>query len=320
MKLLLIREQGRAAKRRSGGIYRSGIEIVRVLRERGWAVETLRDKSPITSIPKDVDVVWHYGAYNYMIEAVELCTAASIPIIVTSSFTNGRDIAKLLNRWWAEWGSHPLVFFGLWSHLPMFDSRIAPIAKQTIMLPKTLRQGAEGPPLKDRSGIALGDLTKLQMGRVMSGFDFEQACARLREEWPDEPLLCFQQHTPLRPPPPGVTLVPYQKDLLSWLSKRKLFISMVSGETYAMVPMEAQSVGTPVLYRHQPQSLSQTIGQTGILFRDIDDMIDGARFLLDDESAWSAFSQSGRHNSAAHQHYGVGMDLALRSVIKRSQR
>jgi len=128
----------------------------------------------------------------------------------------------------------------------------------------------------------------------------------------------IEQHKKTDPTLPGTRLVPYQKDLLTWLGNRKLFISLVVEETYAMVPMEAQSVGTPVLYRHMPQSLTQTIGQSGLMFHDEKDLLHLVDLLLSDNTLWQAYSRAGLHNLEAHQHYAAGMDIGLRRVIRRA--
>lgn len=318
MKLLFIREQGRAAARRAGGIFRSGQEIERVLVGRGWSVTTHRDKSALTAMP-DVDVAWHYGAYDEIDRAVEQAVTAKVPIIITSSYNNGISNTRWMHTKWQEWGQSTLVYFGLWSHLPMFDTELLKMRDQLVMMPKTLRQGVKNPKFKRRNGFAIGDMVKLQMSHLTREMDIPRAVGRMREAWPDEPVLAFQQHNHGWHPIPGVTVIPYQNDLLGWLAHRKLFVSLVVGETYAMVPMEAQSVGTPVIYRHQPQSLSQTIGQTGWLVRDEDDLLEGIEFMLRVPGAWGAYSRAGLHNSNAHQHYAVGLDLSLRSVIRRSR-
>ena len=318
MKLLLIREMGRAVARRKGGIFRSGVEIERSLRGVGWDVESHRDKSPLPD-KLDADVLWFYGSYNLVDDAVSKAIASGIPIVVNSSFNNNASRARWMVEHWRRWGSSPLVFFGVWSSLVQFDPRLRLLHQQLVMLPKTLRHGTPNAKLANRSGIALGDLAKLQMQTLTRGFDIPRALARLQETWPDEPLICFQQHTTNEAPYPGVQLVPYQADLLDWLSQCKLFISMVVEETYAMVPMEAQSVGTPVLYRHMPQSLSQTVGQTGLLFRDEEDLLEAVGFLLGNPKAWLAYCRAGIYNSKAHRHYGIGMDIGLRSVVRRSK-
>jgi len=317
--MLLIREQGKAARSRSGGIYRSGQEIERVLLERGWEVVTHHDKVPLTEVPVGTDVVWFYGKYDEVDHAILAAFTAKVPIIVTSSYNNTLNRMRWIIGKWQFWRRVPLLFFGLWSYLPLFDPMMREVNEQMVMLPKTLRQGVKSRPFRRRKGFAIGDMVKLQMEWLTAGMDIERTVALLREAWPDEPVISFEQHNHGWDPIPGVELVPYQKDLLGWLSGRKLFISLVVGETYAMVPMEAQSVGTPVLYRHQPQSLSQTIGQTGLPFRDDDDLLAGVDFLLRSPGAWKAYSDSGLHNSNAHQHYAVGMDFALRSVIRRSK-
>jgi len=189
-----------------------------------------------------------------------------------------------------------------------------------VMLPKTFRAPAAKMPFADREGITFGDFKKAVRADLFTGIDPELVIAKVHERFPDEPLLFFKQHYTPKSIFPGTQVVPYQENLPAWLSRRKLFISLVVGETYAMVPIEAQSVGTPVLYRHMPQSLTETIGQSGIMFRDEKDLIDIMEFLLSDEEAWTAYSEAGRHNFHSLQHFKVGMDLALRRVVHKTRR
>lgn len=323
MKMLLMRETGRAVARRGGGIYRSGVEIARSLSARGWQVHTHRVQDPLEEVPEGCDVAWFYGGtYEHVDQAVKLCTEAGVPLVINSSYNPSGPRVKNLIGWWERWGRHPLVFFGVWAHPPLFDPRLEDMAPQLVFLPKILRlpQSAGVRPFKQRTGFAMGDLVKMQMPDMVRGLDVQKVVSLLRERWPDEPVFFIEQHRADEPVYEGATLVPYQNNIHNWLGQRRLFISLVVNETFAMVPMEAQTVGTPVIYRHMPQSLTETVGQSGLMYRDEHDLIDCVEALMSDSSAWDRYSRAGQFNVRAHQHYDVGMDIALRNLIRRARR
>jgi hypothetical protein len=91
-------------------------------------------------------------------------------------------------------------------------------------------------------------------------------------------------------------------------------------ETFSMVPAEAQSVGTPVLYRYMPQSLGPHLGFTGYCYSNLDELVMGAVVLYSHQQVWRQLSEAGRANARArgHQHVGGALDLALRKVVLRS--
>jgi len=320
MKLLLIREQGRAVAARGGGIYRSGVAIEGALTRLGWSVQAHRIFDPLPAMP-EVDVALFYGPFTHLDNVATQALAHGTPLVFVTGFYPKKHRVRQLHRWWGQWGKSPLVFFGVWSYSAEYMPPLRDLAPQVVMLPKSLRSFAgDPPPWKERHGITFGDLKKAHRTSLCPGIDVERAIALIRERWPEEPLLFFEQHPTDGPVYEGTWVVPYQTDLLGWLSRRKLFVSFVTHETYAMVPTEAQAAGTPVVYRHMPQSLTETIGQTGLMYRDHQDLLDCMDLLLSDQARWEAYSRAGRLNSAAHQHFDVGLDVALRRIIKLAQR
>lgn len=319
--LLLVRELGQAVARRASGIYRSGVEIDRCLTARGWDVLSHRDRDPLERVPDRVDVIWFYGGSDCQLDqAVAQAVKSRVPIVVTSSYTGHPWRSKWMFDRWQGWGASPLVYYGVWSDLVAHDPQLAAIRQQIVRMHKPLRISDDNVASVHRRGIAFGDLAKAQNTQLTRGLDVAQIVAQLHAAHPQEPLLFFKQYETGRPPPPGAQVVPPQRELLSWLGRRRLFVSLAVEETYAMVPMEAAAVGTPVLYRHMPQSLSQTIGLSGLMYDSAEQLIDLVAALIDDRSAWEAYSLAGHHNARAHQHYAVGNDLALRGLLARGNR
>lgn len=326
---------GRTSRNRHGGIGRSAQLIVEALGDAGDVCRLRNVAEPLTDIPSDTDLVWHYGDLDRIEQQIAAAREAGVPILINSTYDDRADRRRWLHDKIEQWDPESLgdVFFAVFSHGAEHDIRNHKIAHRLCAVPKTIDvRGANGvvhPAFEERSGICLGELEKLRRPRLVRGIDVDAAVKALREVV-GGPLSVYDQygtgHTSV---PQGVEVTPkmgQRGEFFSYLASHRLFVSLVRHETFAMVPAEAQVVGTPVVYRHMPQSLSQHLGTTGIAFGGADqqlalaELVAVAANLYHDKKRWSAVATAGILNAQARGQRNVGapLSLALRRVLVRA--
>lgn len=316
---------GRTHKRTSGGIARSAKLIADALESVGDSCRLRSVTEPLTDIPSDTDVIYHYGDYDHIEQHVGAAAEAGVPIVINSSYDGLADRRRwLIDQMasWAEQGAYLAVF----SRAAAGDPRMRKIASRLVTIPKTIRvnAGAEPRPFGEREGICIGEIEKLNRPRLWRGTDRDALIEAVRHAAPEATLYAYNQYGGDAPTPiAGVEVVSERKhaDFMSWLGNRRLFVVIARNETFAMPPAEAQQVGTVCVCPSMPQSLDEHLGMTGPLYAydDPGDLAGVVRTLYNHERVWSQLSRAsvlnGRARSAAH--VGGALSIALRRVAAR---
>jgi hypothetical protein len=279
---------------------------------------------PLTDLPQGTDVIWHYGDWNWVEQHAAAAIEAKVPIVINSTYDDRRDRRQWMASKLVEWDPNHsgLVYLGVFTHEAERDLRLRTMADRLVALPKTVRVAPDNCSFEERSGICLGELEKAGRPRLMGGLDVQEVIDRLVRDLPGVPLSFYNQYgTEVTTVPVGAEVRGYSAaGFLPWLGRHRLFVSLMRHETFSMVPAEAQSVGTPVLYRYMPQSLGPHLGFTGYCYSNLDELVMGAVVLYSHQQVWRQLSEAGRANARArgHQHVGGALDLALRKVVLRS--
>lgn len=319
LKILLL---SRKHRRTSGGIGRSALMIVKALKEVGDEVRLRSCNQPLDDIPSGTDLIWHYGDFDHLDQQVNAAELADIPIIINSTYDHTADKRQWMIHQAESW-SHPRAYWVVFSEEARHDVRLRRIRDRLVSVPKTIRLHENVDHWKaygQRRGICIGELEKLRRARLVRGMNIQEAVDELRTALPDIPLFCYDQYsTPATVSFEGVEVVKPEKDMMKFLGSLRLFVSFTSHETFSMVPCEAQHMGTPVLYRPMPQSLSEHFGMTAYPFTTIDELVLGVMKLHEDERLWTLYSTAGCLNAEARSVASVApaLDLALRKVIFR---
>lgn len=324
---------GRTGRRSGGGIGRSCKMIADALTEAGDVCRIRSVKSLLTDIPSDTDLIWHYGDITHIDQQVRAAREAGVPMLVNSTYDGlpdrRRQMIEQMNKWSSE---DPLsnIFLGVFSHEAENDPRLSKIKGRLMAVPKTINVGSMSPVClgwKPRSGICLGEFEKLNRSRLVKGIDVAAAVDEIRRRIPGVKLYAYDQYsTPGTPAIDGVEVVKlFDKGdvaFRSFLERVRLFVSLVQHETFAMVPAEAQSVGTPVMYRHMSQSLSSHIGFSGVIYDTVDELAEMAALLYGNERRWFQMSRSGIDNARARgvRNVAAPLSMALRRLLIRCDR
>jgi hypothetical protein len=305
MKILFV-QRYRKARLRQGGIARSGALISRHLQALGVLFQFITDIDFPDKLDADIDLVWHYAEKVDTVPfLLTFCRSHDIPFLINSNFDGRTKNAALIVERFKTWDPDTRgdVFMGVFSHFAENTPLLTQYKKQLVSIPKTIRvfDSLSAPSFSERTKICLGDVGKLlSQHRSKFGLDIEYLVKKLTEA--GIPVCAYQQYDTTETPPKDLELIPKdQFNFLALLSHFRLFLHTAQMSSFEMVPLEAQSCGTPVLYQFMPQSLSQYIGQTGLMYRDVDEAIWLACRLYQDQKIWEKFSQMGVLNAQAHQ-------------------
>ncbi|MDX0548511.1 FkbM family methyltransferase [Sinorhizobium medicae] len=320
---------GRFNSYKKGGIYKSCNLIANSLRDRGHFVVVHDTHEPLTAVDSTLDLVWIYPGdpmrpdFATVDEKIEQLRAAGVPVLVNLSYLYEPERSKWIAEKLAEYNSRtelPPVLAAVFAESVIDDPALQPVKDFVVFVPKTIEPTSAEymPDFHDREGICFGDSTKLSNKDIIGGSSVEwinAVCRRL----PHVNLYAYKQYS-------GgavhkhIQTVPHMTDGFgNFLAERRLFINLNVHLTFEMVGCEAQSYGTPLIYRHMPHSLSEYIGPTGIRVRSPEELGELAAWLYNDESAWREYSRASRQNGAAisYENAHAALEASLRIALVR---
>lgn len=325
---------GRTKRNKGGGVAQSCRNIAAALESVGDVCRVREVAEPLVDVPSDTNLIWQYGDSDrtqYLDQHLEVAREFGVPLVVNSSYDGTPD----KRNWMRDeivrlCGDRPGdMFFALFSHEALRDVRMSKLAPWLVALPKTISaiEPSQSAVLgfQQRAGICVGEVEKLVRKNLVRGIDVAEAVAALRRACPSAELWCYDQYAGGRAAPPAGAKIAARRQhgpFVSWLGTLRLFVSLVKHETFAMVPSEAQSVGTVVLFRSMPQSLSEYFGFTAAAFETPEELGAAAARLYHHRPSWEAFSSVGLQNAASRSgaRVGAAISLALRDVIARYRR
>jgi hypothetical protein len=318
MRVLFLGRTRRTDARRGGGIYRSALLNSEALRSTGVEVELANIRIPLTSVPKGTDLVWAYGDMDAIDGVVQACAKASIPLLVNSTYDNTRGRARWLVSSLGAWNakSPAGVYAAVFSPTVCNDPELVDQRERILCVPKIIRVGTPGPGYAQRSGVCLGELSKLRNTKLMAGFDLQRMVSLIKKKV-SAPLTIYGQYA-LKGAPAGVTVRPRNaRGFLGWLATARVLVHVTVNETFAMVPAEAQTVGTPVVYRPMPQSLSSYLGVAAVTADTEEQVAQAVTRLYTDGPLWARMHELTLANAAAYGPHkqGPALRLALEKIL-----
>lgn len=320
---------GRFNSYKKGGIFKSCNLIANSLRGRGHFVVVHDTQDDLAAIDSTLDLVWIYPGdpmrpdFATVDEKIALLRAEGVPVIVNLSYlyepTRSSWIAEKLVAYNAR-KDLPPVLAAVFAESVIDDPAFANVKDFVLFVPKTIEPTLSEymPDFHDREGICFGDSTKLTNTDVIGGSSNIWIDAVVRR-LPHVKLYAFKQYSG-KSPHKHLHTVPYMTNGFgNFLADRRLFINLNVHLTFEMVACEAQSYGTPLLYRHMPHSLSEYVGPTGIRVRKPEELGELAAWIYNDESAWREYSRASHQNGAAisYDNAHAALEAALRTALVR---
>jgi glycosyltransferase involved in cell wall biosynthesis len=293
-----------------------------------WSVEFMGDKDINWSHVSNADLVMLGGDSSVNEEVYKkIRLRTKSPILSLSLFRNSSEDRRDLDRLKDLNAKFNNVYFVVWDDTFYSFDRFDAVRDHILTLPKPILINPRSViPYSKRSGICIGQTSKTFNPRFVSRSayddlnDTKSAISRLVKEFKS---IEFYSYGPDSVPVDDVRVIsPGHKMVSEFLPSLRIFISFQTNETFYLVPIEAQSSGTPVLYRHAPQSLTPYVGFSGLKVQNIDDLKFYIEKLYFNEDIWNHMSKCSLNNAhnVSHNHRFMTMGLILENFIKFRRR
>lgn len=254
--------------------------------------------------------------YKKVEEIAEKHAAAGTAMIMNLSVNGRQERSVFVRDKMLDWdrrfpGAFSLMTFtGAARSFPEF----AAIQHMILEMPKTIR--VPNPPFArfhETSGVFLGDVAKLSDSDLTGGNPLSWVTS-IREALPGVKLYGVKQYIPRFEVDLGLDEVwEFMRGNFSEkLSSMRLMVAPTKYATYEMVPMEIMGLGVPVVYRDMPQSLSESIGLSGVRIEDQADLKSILPVLYHDPNVWADFSRGGKLRLQSQSMRYVGGPTYLR--------
>ena len=161
----------------------------------------------------------------------------------------------------------------------------ATVFPKTIQLPP-IKDGATLPVFAQTKGIFMGDAGKFLDPRITP--DFEEILKLMKATFGAENLVFVRQyHTPKEEKYlKGCKILPHSPIVFDEIAKCRVYLHTQKNCTFEMLPVEMLARGTPVVHVDMPQSLNTYVGDKGLKYRTLDEMLAHVTSLNTDEQLW----------------------------------
>jgi hypothetical protein len=299
---------GRFESYSKGGIYKSCHLIAKTLRSLGHTVDVVDTQQTLNKDEiSEYNLAWIYPGdpdrpdFGNVEKHITMLRANGVIPLVNFSYLYKSErsawIASELKRYNFD-RRLPPVMAALFTESSCFDSELDSVRDFLCVVPKTIEPTRSRDILSfsRREGICFGDASKLSNPAVVGG-NVHPWVEAVHRRMPHVPLYAYKQYAGRNPPHPKLQYVPHMtSEFGNWLSSLRLFVCLNVHLTFEMVACEAQTCGTPVCYRHMPQSLSEYLSATGMAVRSPSELADVAFLLYNDPQAWAGFSRASELN------------------------
>lgn len=321
LSLLII---GRFNTYSKGGIFKSCHLIQKYLSDMGHVVDVFdtQDES-FDLIKENYDLCWIYPGdperpdFLTVEDKILKLKQRNIPVIVNLSYLYDSERSSWIKDKLLELNSERStpVLGAVFTESAANDPLLREVRDYICVVPKTILPTPYDGTVTfgEREGICLGDATKLGNSKIIGG-SVNPWIDAIHNRLPHVNLYAYKQYQGNNPHP-KIKYVPHMKeDFGNWLAHRRLFICANVHLTFEMVACEAQSYGTPVIYRHMPHSLSEYISATGLATRTPEEMAEMVAWLYNDQISWDKFSKSSIKNSES-KHINC-LDASLEGYLR----
>jgi hypothetical protein len=254
---------------------------------------------------------------------IEKYAIAGIPVLINLSLNIMQNRNELIVAKMKEYESRHgnvvslMVFSTLVKQLKAFKT----ISHLMTVFPKSLETFRETPlRFEDRKGVFIGDIGKLSNPELVEG-DVHAWIRAIRKAVPNEPIIAVQQYRPANQVPLDIDEVwPFMiEEYEARLSTVKLMVNPIKFATFEMVPVEAASLGVPVIHTEMPQSLSETFGGASVEISGPEELTEFLPMICNDEVMWNGISTLGSESVEAKRMSNMApiMSLHLRAFVSR---
>lgn len=321
---------GRFENFKKGGIHKSNLLIQQYLQNLGHQVTVVDSQAENnTVLDKLFDVCIVYPGdpnrpdYPEAVKKMDILRNKNVPILLNMSYNSNpvrsKFIVESITAMNADKNKAKVCLMAF-AESVKFDPILRPIQKYVVSFPKTIEVDTENlvlPSFHEREGIFFGDATKLNNVDITNG-KIVNWVSEVRKRLPKTNFYVIKHYSG-EFSIPNFQFAPFMDNaqLMQWMSSKRLSICLNQFTTYEMVPVESQSIGTPVVYRSMPQSLNEALGLSAIPVSEPSIFGEMCAWLYNDEFAWQEYSNLSLANFKRN-HISlckIGLETAMRKVI-----
>jgi hypothetical protein len=316
---------GRFDTYKKGGIYKSNINMKLIFEKLGHNVFCVDSMESEFKIPSSIDLCIIYPGdlsrpdFDEAEKKMTHVLNKGIPCCINMSYLNDNEkTLRSVERFRKYINKSNKIFFLTFTQDVRMDPLLEDIKDLIVPFPKTIKMDTSStiPSYKDREGIIIGDVAKLQNNSIING-NAQEWIDSIKIKLPDVKIYAYKQYgtkTQLN----NLELIPYTTDGFSdIISKVRISVCINQKATFEMLPVESQLVGTPVVYRNMPQSLNQWIGFSGICVNTPNELSEFVCWLYNNEDVWNKYSNMSILNSERNKidNIEVAFDVSLRKIM-----
>lgn len=315
-KLLLLKN----GRNPNGGVARSAFIISKALEDLGNLVDIQIDPQE----PSKYDIIWLYGWFHGNNGAsgrgrdikrlYKTLSGDGPPVLFNAAYNGKADRAGWILQILKD---HPRAVAVVWTSLA---ENALDMHERVIRMPKAFRTDIpESQPLSSRQEYCIGDIADFGHSYITgkSLQEIEGMIEKIRSKFTHIKISGYSGWTNKVKNLTGVEHISRNRNLLlQFLAKQKGLIHFGPYESFGMTLLEAQAVGTPVIYPRMPQSITEYIGSTGFSYRDINEIIEAIK-ILENPSMWEKVSRASVLNAKARsaELHGPMLQYSISCVI-----
>lgn len=327
---------GRFKTNSKGGIFKSSRLLVENLQYLGHEV-----REYCTSDDNDLDkLVANSGSFDFvlvyapdperpdfasLIDKVKAIAAKGVPCAVNFSFNLQLDRSKWIVEKVKELNaiySKPRIFLAAFTNATQYLHSLEAIKDYVVCIPKTLDPGDfKNRDFLEREGIFLGDLAKLTDQKLTFG-DSRKWIEQIRTRLPHVNIYALKHYHTDKHLLDYLKILPFEKNGLSdVLSRFRICVCLTPGATFEMIPVEAAMLGTPVVHRAMPQSLSEYISPFSVEVNTPFELGEVCLRIYEREDIWSRLSNAcaASYDSLKIENISAAIEIGIRKAIFRSK-
>jgi glycosyltransferase involved in cell wall biosynthesis len=321
-KLLLLKN----GRNPNAGVARSATIISSALKDLGNSVDIAMEPNGMDKY----DIVWVYGWFHAnngvsgkgrdVGRLIKALSGDGPPVLFNAAY-NGKEeraqwILKILEK-------YPRAIAVVWTALAEEALGLHP---RVLRMPKAFRTDIPEPrPLSSRQEYCIGDIADFGHSHITGKrkSEIEDLIESIQTKFPNIKISGYLGWSTRIKSFKGVDNVSRNRGaLLQFLARQRGLIHLGPYESFAMTLMEAQSVGTPVIYPRMPQSITEYIGTTGLPYRTSSEIFEAIK-VLENPSMWKKISEASLLNAKSKSaelhgpilHYAINCAINCRAVI-----
>lgn len=326
---------GRYNINKRGGINKSSNLLSKHLKDLGHTVDEIciSDKEKLESLQnRYTDFILAYAPdpnrpdFGQLLDIIK--SQANAGVICAVNFSINGDLQR--SRWIKEQViainstyEMPRVFIAAFTNSTnLIDEELKSVEKYIVTLPKTLDPGPYlAKSFEERKGVFIGDLAKLTNNNLVHG-NAKKWIEQIRVNLPHAEIYGLKHYHTDKIILDYLKIIPYNaQGLASILSSVRLCVCLTPGATFEMIPVEAAMLGTPVIHRAMPQSLSEYLSPVSTEVSSPTELGEICVQLYEREDLWNRVSKSSSSlYSALHiDNLSASIELGIRKCLHRSK-